>query len=143
MASWIVNNGTIEAVQTDPIEGDFCMQITVATPSANFWDNNVQHKGHAFQSGKKYTLSAFLKCDQGTRQINFKPELDADPYTGFGEQSFTMTNEWAEYSITTPVFTQNVSPACITFHVGYAAGVMWMDCVRFYEGDYLAPDLGQ
>ena len=140
---WIVNNGTIEAVQTDPIEGDFCMQITVATPSANFWDNNVQHKGHAFQSGKKYTLSAFLKCDQGTRQINFKPELDADPYTGFGEQSFTMTNEWAEYSITTPVFTQNVSPACITFHVGYAAGVMWMDCVRFYEGDYLAPDLGQ
>ena len=45
-----------------------------------------------------------------------------------------MTDEWAEYSITTPVFTENVSPACITFHIGYTAGTFWMDCIRFYQG---------
>ncbi len=141
VAPWAINTGTIEAVQTDPIEGQFCMQVTVAAAGANFWDVHIKHAGHTFQQGKKYTLSAFLKCDQGTRQINFKPELDADPWTGYGEQILTMTDEWAEYSITTPVFTQDVAPGSITFHVGFAAGVLWMDCVRFYEGDYVAPEL--
>ncbi|MEN6578539.1 MAG: carbohydrate binding domain-containing protein [Phycisphaerales bacterium] len=139
---WTIYGGTLEAVQADTVEGDFCMQVTVPTASANFWDSGVKCTGLTFQNNRKYTLSAFCRCDQGTRQINFKPELDADPWTGYGATVFTMTGEWAEYSITTPVFTADVSPGCITFHVGFAAGVMWMDCIRFYEGDYVAPDLG-
>ena len=33
----------------------------------------------------------------------------------------------------------DVDPAAITFHIGYAAAEFWMDCIRFYEGDYVAP----
>ena len=55
----------------------------------------------------------------------------------------TPTTDGSAIRITTPVFTADVSPGCITFHVGFAAGVMWMDCIRFYEGDYVSPDLGQ
>ncbi|MBP7050143.1 MAG: carbohydrate binding domain-containing protein [Phycisphaerae bacterium] len=138
---WIAYGATITAVQTDPAEGSYCMEVTVPSKPANFWESGLKHTPHVFEAGKKYTVSAFCKCDQGTRQINFKPEQDGGSYTGYGEHTFTMTTEWAEYTTTTPEMTSTVTPVSITFHVGYAVGTFWMDCVRFYEGDYVAPEL--
>jgi len=130
------------AVPEDPIEGNFCLHVVVAAAGANWWDLGLDQSGHVFEKGKKYTLSAFLKCKEGTLDINFKPELGQDPWTGYGEEIITMTDEWAEYSITTPVFSEDVSPATITFHIGFAAAEFWIDGVRFYEGDYAPPFLG-
>jgi len=129
------------AIKEDPIEGQYCLHIVVTEPGENFWDIGLNQAGQIFENGKKYTLSAFLKCKEGTLDINFKPELVGDPWTGYGEQSFTMTEEWTEFSTTTPVFTEDISPAEIVFHIGYAAGEIWMDSIRFYEGDYVPPDL--
>jgi hypothetical protein len=126
------------AVPEGPIEGAFCLHVTVPTAGANFWDVGLQHGGHTFQAGKKYTLSAFCKCKQGTLQINFKPELAQDPWTAYGEQVITMTDQWKEYSVTTPVFATDTTPGNITFHIGFAAAEFWIDGVRFYEGDYVA-----
>jgi len=131
------------AVAEDPIEGNYCLHLMVPSAGANFWDAGLQHRGHnIFEQGKKYTLSAFCKCNAGELNINFKPEHDGDPWVGYGEQSFTMTEEWQEFSTTIPVLTEEVSPASITFHIQYATGDFWMDAVRFYEGDYVEPDLG-
>ncbi len=127
------------AVPEDPIEGRYSLHIEVAEAGVNFWSSGLQHDGHVFEEGKKYTLSAFLKSKEGTLDINFKPELGQDPWPGYGSQSFTMTEEWAEYSTTTPVFTEDVSPATITFHIAYAPGDFWVDGVRWYEGDYVPP----
>ena len=127
------------AVPEGPIEGRYCLHIEVAEAGVNFWDSGLQHSGHVFEEGKKYTLSAFLKCNEGTLDINFKPELGEDPWDGYGAQSFTMTEEWTEFSITTPVFTEDVSPGTITFHIGYTPGDFWVDGVRWYEGDYVPP----
>ena len=44
-----------------------------------------------------------------------------------------MTTEWAEYSVNTGVLENNVDPASITFHIGYAPGEFWIDNVRFTE----------
>jgi hypothetical protein len=130
----------IDAVVPEaPIEGNSCLHVVVSAAGANFWDMGLQHTGHVFEAGKKYTLSAFLKSKSGPLEINFKPELAADPYTGYGSQAFTITEEWAEYNVTTPVMTEDVSPAGVTFHIGYATGDFWIDGVRFYEGDYVAP----
>ncbi len=137
----VFGNATMKVVQTGPVEGSYCAEVTVPSKPANFWDCGIKNTGHTLQAGKTYTLSAFCKCDQGTRQINFKPEQDGGSYTGYGEHTFTMTTEWAEYTTTTPEMTSTVTPVSITFHVGYAAGTFWMDCVRFYEGEYVAPDL--
>ncbi|MFQ6034677.1 MAG: carbohydrate binding domain-containing protein [Sedimentisphaerales bacterium] len=131
------------AVPEAPIEGSSCLHVTVNTPGANFWDSGLNQGGLVFEAGKKYTLSAWLKSKQGTMDINFKPELQQAPWTGYGEQVITMTEEWAEYSITTPVFTTDVSPGSITFHIGFAAGEFWIDGVRFYEGDYVPPGFGK
>jgi hypothetical protein len=129
------------AVPEDPIEGDYCLHVVVPNPGVNFYDFGLKHAGHTFEAGKKYTLSAFVKVKEGTLQINFKPELDGDPWTGYGEQVFTMTDEWAEYYVTTPVFTADVSPADIMFHIGFDAGDFWVDGVRWYEGDYVPSPL--
>ena len=125
------------AVPEDPIEGDFSLHIVVPAAGANSWDVGLQHRGHVFEAVKKYTLSAFLKCNEGTLQVTLNAELGQDPWTKYGVQTITMTEEWAEYSVTTPVFTEDVSPANITFHIAYAPGDFWVDGVRFYEGDYV------
>jgi hypothetical protein len=127
------------AVPEPPVEGKYCLHVTVPAAGANFWDVGVKYPGLVFEQGKKYTLSVFLKCKSGTLQANLKPELDGDPYTGYGEQQVTMTDTWAEYSLTTPVFTTTVTPAALTFHVAYTAGEFWVDGVRWYEGDYVPP----
>ena len=124
---------TTEVVQDDPVEGAYCLHVTVSEAGVNFWDSGLQHTGHVFEAGKNYTLSAYLKCSQGTLDINFKPELGQDPWTGYGSQAFTMTEEWAEYSVTTGVFDADVSPATITFHIGYAAADFYVDDVKFVE----------
>ena len=139
VTSEVVDQLVGATVREDPIEGDYCLHLEVPGPGANFWDAGLQHGGHVFEQGKKYTLSAYCKCDAGTLQINFKPELGQDPWTGYGAQPFTMTEEWEEYSTTTPVFTADVSPGTITFHIQYDAGDFWVDGVRWYEGDYVAP----
>jgi len=140
MAPWSTyGNVTAEVVSAGAIEGDSCLHLTVHSAGANFWDAGLQHTGHVFEAGKQYTLSAFLRCSAGTLDINFKPELAADPWTGYGDQIFTMTDEWTEFSVTTPVLSATVSPAAITFHIAFAAADFWIDNVRFYEGQYVAP----
>jgi hypothetical protein len=136
MAPWSTyGDATAEVVTDDPAEGSSCLHVTVNSAGANFWDAGLQHTGHVFEAGKSYTLSAYLKCSSGTLDINFKPELAADPWTGYGSQIFTMTEEWQEFSVSTGVLTEDVDPASITFHIAFEAADFWIDGVRFYEGD--------
>jgi PA14 domain/Carbohydrate binding domain len=132
------SGATATVVTDDPVEGNYCLHVVVPAAGTNFWDVGISQPGYVFQAGKKYTLSAWLKAAAGTTmQINFKPEHSADPWEGYGEQVITMTDQWVEYSVTTPVFTTDVSPANATFHVAFAAGEFWMDGVRLYEGDFV------
>jgi hypothetical protein len=126
-------------VPEDPVEGDYCLHIVVPEGGTDFWDVGLGHSLGTFEAGKKYTLSAFFKCKSGTLQVNIKPELGEDPYTGYGDRAVTITDEWVEYSVTTPVFSANVDPAQFTYHIAYTAGDFWVDGVRFYEGDYVEP----
>jgi hypothetical protein len=133
--NWSVyGDATMEVVQGDAAEGTFYLHLT--TPQgANFWDAGLQHPGHVFEAGKSYTLAAFLRSPDGL-DINFKPELGADPWTGYGSQAFIMTDSWQEYHVETGVIPANVDPATITFHIAYNVGTFDIDGVRFYEGSY-------
>jgi hypothetical protein len=121
------------AVPEAPIEGSYCLHITTNSAGANNWDYGLNQGGHVFEAGKQYVVSAFLKCKEGTLDIRIKPERAASPWEGYGDQVFTMTDTWAEYHVTTPVFTENVDPASITFHTAFAPGEFWVDDVKWYE----------
>ena len=123
---------TAEVVADGPVEGDACLHVVVPVAGANFWDVGLSQPGFVYEAGKAYTLSAWFKCSTGTLDVNFKPELAADPWSGYGDQVFTITDEWAEYSVTTPVFAEDTSPGSITFHVGFATAEFWVDDVKFY-----------
>ena len=124
-------------VPEDPIEGNFCLHVVVPTVGYYSWDVGLRHMGHVFEAGKKYTLSAFLKCKEGTLQVTLNTELEVDPWTKYGISTQTMTEEWQEYYVTTPVLTSDVYPGAISFHTAFAPGDFWIDGVRFYEGDYV------
>jgi len=128
------------AIPEDPIEGGSCLHVVVPTVSTNYRDRSLQHEGHLFEKGKKYTLSAFLKCKQGVLPMSVSLELGQSPWTEYGAQVIAITDEWVEYSITTPVLAEDVSPGQITFYIGYMPGEFWIDGVRFYEGVYVRPD---
>jgi regulation of enolase protein 1 (concanavalin A-like superfamily) len=124
-------------VPEGPIEGTYCLNVKVSGASTNFWDCAFNIAPPTFAKGRKYTMSAFFKVKSGTGKINMKPEHSADPWEGYGEQQVTITDTWAEYYVTTPVFTSDVSPTSLTFHVGFQAQEFWVDNVKFYEGDYV------
>jgi len=128
------------AVPEDPIEGDFCLHLVVPTPpGVAYWECCLQNGGHVFEKGKKYTHSAFFKCKKGRMQIGFELQIGQDPWTVYSEQVFTITDEWAEYSLTSPVFIEDVSPGNVLFRLAFEVGDFWVDGVRFYEGDYVPP----
>jgi len=128
------------AVPEDPIEGDFCLHLVVPTPpGVAQWECCLQHGRHVFEEGKKYTHSVFFKCKKGRMQLGFELQIGQDPWTVYSEQVFTITDEWAEYSLTSPVFTEDVSPGNVLFRLAFEVGDFWVDGVRFYEGDYVPP----
>ncbi len=129
------------AVDEDPVEGSRSLRIDVPAAGANFWDAGLVQE-YPFTKGVVYTLSAFLKTQEGEMQINFKPEQGCCGFLGFGEQQFTFGEEWTEFSVTTPPMAEAVPEGQTVFHVAYVPGVFWMDGVRFYEGPYVPPDFG-
>ncbi len=148
MAPWVTYGGvTTEVVDElvdasvpeEPIEGNYAIHLVVEAAGANSWNIGLQNQNYVFEKGKHYTLSTWMKSKSGELQVRLKPELQVDPWTAYGELEVTITEEWAEYSTTTPVFTEDVSPSSITYHIGFAAGDFWMDGVRWYEGDYVEP----
>jgi len=126
------------AVAEGPIEGKYCLNVKVSAASTNFWDCAFNQVAPTYGKGKKYTLSAFFKVKSGTGKINMKPEHGAANWEGYGEQQVTITDTWTEYHVTTPVFAADVSPASLTFHIGFQGQEFWVDNVKFYEGDYVA-----
>ncbi len=149
LSPWNVNTGGVATatvvrdcvdatVPEGPIEGSYCLYVKLSGPSSpNWWNAAFDLAGPTFEKGKKYTLSLWVKSKSGKATINFKPEHGADPWTGYGETQITANEKWAEYHVTTPVFADNVTPASLTFHIGFAAQEFWVDDCKFYEGDYV------
>jgi hypothetical protein len=118
---------TLEVVSGDAIEGDYCLKVTVPEATANAWDAGFKQPGHVFEAGKLYTLSAWMKSLSGPLDVNMKLERDGGDYFGYEEMK-TITEEWAQYSITPPfAFTETLDPAAATFHIGFAVGEFLMD----------------
>ncbi len=148
LAPWVqYGSMTTEVVQTldgaavpeEPIEGKSCLHIVVTAKGGNYWDSWIKQPGLVFENSARYTFAAYFKAKSGTVQVNFKPEVDGNPYTGYGSQAFTMTDQWQEFHVTTPFLTERVTPADVCFHVAYDVGDFWVDGVRFYLGEYVEP----
>jgi hypothetical protein len=125
------------AAVAEPVaKGTSCLFVDVPSKAPNFWEAGLQPKPIVFEAGKKYTFSVWLKAKTADVQINIKPELATSPWTAYGEKMVTVTTQWQEFSVTTPVFATTINPPGLTLHVGNATGGFWVDGARLYEGDY-------
>jgi len=131
--SEVVTDCVGAAVPEGPIEGKYCLHVVVPAAGANFWDIGMTDGTFTFKAGKKYKFSAWVKTKSGTLQFNMKPEHGAANWEGYGESQQTATDKWQEFSVTTPVFTADVTPASPTFHLGFATADFWMDGIKLQE----------
>jgi hypothetical protein len=90
-------------------------------------------------ANKLYSLSVWFKSKSGPLDIKMVMQRDGAPYDGYS-QTVTITDEWTEYTITSDVISETISPAVVVFQIGYAAGEFLVDGIRFYEGDYVPAD---
>ncbi|OHB82414.1 MAG: hypothetical protein A2Z38_01155 [Planctomycetes bacterium RBG_19FT_COMBO_48_8] len=139
ITSEVVTECVDAAVPEDPIEGDYCLHLVVPAAGAGPHESGMSDGSYIFEQGKKYTFCCFIKCKSGTLDFRMKPEHCVAPWEAYGDQVFTATEEWQEFYVTTPVFTEDVTPASPSFHLAFAAGDFWMDGIRLYEGDYVEP----
>ena len=82
-----------------------------------------------FQKGKKYTLSVWLKSKSGTatgqhQAGTWSRSVGRDTV----KQQVTMTDTWAEYSVTTRVFAADVTPASLTLPHWFCQGGILDGC---------------
>lgn len=130
---------TLSIDNTEVHGGDNALFVDVNSVPANPWDSGIKYtQDVAFTQGTEYTWALFMK-GEAPRVVNMKPELDADPFTGYGETAQNITTDWEEYHVTfTP--DANVAPASLTLHTGASDIGFWVDDVRFYEGPFTPGD---
>ncbi|MBM3213788.1 hypothetical protein FJZ36_02585 [Candidatus Poribacteria bacterium] len=152
----LAKNGDFEAGNTDPFvtygdaqlkldttqkhTGKASAMVTVAKKGANFWDSGFQYNpGIEFKANTQYTFAAWVKSE-GPKNINFKPELSADPWTAYGEKMMATTTTWKEYYVEFKPAAL-VKPASLTLHIAENDLDFWIDDVRWFEGTYVPMDL--
>ena len=153
----LLSNGDFEADTTDPwgVYGDATLtldtvdkhggsasaKVEVNSVGANFWDAGLQYNVDvSFSGGTLYTWAAFVKSD-GTKEINWKPELAEDPWTALAEEMQASTADWAEYYVEfTP--DADVGNGSLTLHIQLDDQDFWIDDARWYEGAYVPGDTG-
>ena len=125
------------AIPEGPIEGNYCLHVTVGENYVDFWEAGLTlWGGNVFESGKQYTFSFWAKSKEGERDINLKPEQNGT-WTAYGEKRITIDEEWAEYYTTSAVMTADVPNMQISVHVGFGPGEFWLDAARLYVGEYV------
>jgi hypothetical protein len=134
-APWSVyGSATITLDTKTPFDGKGCGFVQVNAAGANFWDSGLQYAGVEFKANTQYTFAAFVKAE-GAKDINFKPELAQDPWTGFGEQMKNIGTDWKEYYVEFQPAAV-VTPASLTLHIAADDKDFWIDSARWYEGKY-------
>jgi len=141
-APWQLENGTpaYEIVEGEAADGVKALKVTVAAPGGQEYQPALAHVGLTFEEGKYYTFSVFLKGSSDGMKVFLKPQDRGGSWTGYGAEYKTITTEWTEYSVTTPVFgTIQPYDHDVSIWLGIQAGDVYIDHARWYEGDYVAP----
>jgi len=125
----------------DVFQGQSCALIeidNVAKTSA--WHLALYQEGHQLEEGITYTLCFWGKAD-GLRPVALYVEQAADPWDEYGRVSIEVGEEWQEFSTT---FTAAVAgPVWPRIALGESDRDIWIDNVRFYEGEYVEDNLEQ
>ncbi|MCD6599563.1 MAG: carbohydrate binding domain-containing protein [Dehalococcoidia bacterium] len=127
-------------VDEDPIEGDLCLLVGVEDGASSAGDVQFMTANHpaVYEKGEIYTLSAFIKSDDS---VQFHLLISGGSEDGFQpsfrSETFTATDTWEEYHLTTDPMPIRPQATRAKFFVGYGSGEFWIDDIKVYQGEYV------
>ena len=127
-------------IPEDPIEGRLCLRVEVEKGASSAGDVQFMTANHppVYKKGEIYTLSAFIKSDDNMRfhlLISGGSEDGFQP--SFRSETFTTTDVWQEYYLTTAPMPQQPQATRAKLFVGYGPGEFWVDDIKIYTGEYV------
>jgi hypothetical protein len=127
-------------IPEDPIEGELCLLVEVEKGASSAGAVQFMTANHpsVYEKDEVYTLSAFIKSDDSMRfhlLISGGSEDGFQP--SFRSETFTTTDMWKEYHLTTAPMPERPQATRAKFFVGYAPGEFWIDDIKVYKGEYV------
>ena len=125
---------TMKEEKKDSIKGSSCVYIKIDNVAGTAaWHLALYQDGHQMEKDKNYTLSFWARAEE-FRPVIVYVEQAADPWDEYGRKQVEVNEEWKEYWTT---FTSIVSsPIWLRIGLGTSGVSIWVDNVRFYEGQY-------
>jgi len=78
--------------------------------------------------------------EEGERPAKMWAGMEVDPWAGLGgEKLIFMSDEWTEYQLTFTA-TEDFNNTRLALQLGESETNLWVDHVKFYEGDYVPDD---
>ena len=95
----------------------------------------------AVENGRDYTYSAWIKAEEERTLFMILIRSGGGAVVTPNNQEITVGPEWGEYWFTvTATASEQIR---VEFEIGLSDVDIWIDHVRFYEGDYVEEALGQ
>jgi len=144
MTHWTVNgDAAIEMDKKEAAVGDASLffEINGIDPNKG-WQPQFRQLpwaiAMAVEKGKTYTLSVFLKAESN-REIQIIVFYDPGDVRVISENVLVGT-EWEEYSFTSE-WPETTLVGIRFLNAGAGKISYWVDCVRFYEGEYVPTEI--
>ncbi|HID08581.1 MAG TPA: hypothetical protein EYP10_15710, partial [Armatimonadetes bacterium] len=111
-------------------DGKRCAKVTVATVTDTRWHIMLTQSNLKLRKGIPYRVAFYAKASS-PRLLSVEVCHDGK-WRGYGSGRFNLTAEWQQYEFT---FTPHVDDDSVrlSFHLGEAVGVLWIDDVILHE----------
>lgn len=122
---------------------DFCLKVEIRS------GGNDERAVHIIQQpiltpikkDEKYTYCAWMKAEEPRPAVLNTMKSGGGNVSSPNRGDFTLTEEWAEYWFTLTATAD--ADFRLEFVLGLSDATVWVDHVRFYEGEYVDEGLGQ
>ena len=121
----------------DVTAGSGEINFTITNPGANSWDVQMGQSGLTLRSGYKYTLSWRAKRESGA--LDFRVQLDHDPYTYIFGESTNQDGSWKEETVVYENTGADVSGAGVVVQLGGSTAKATFDYISLKEELINAP----
>jgi len=131
----------MEEDKGEAIKGRSSVFIEIDNAVGTYWHLSLYQEGHLLEKGQTYTFSFWAKAED-FRPVAYYLEQAVDPWDEYGRKEAEVNEEWQEYWTT---FNVSLSEAAWPrIALGQSDVNIWVDNVRFYEGEYVEEeDLGR
>ena len=140
-----VHGDFVEAImledRNDGIGDNRCARIDISNieAGAEVWRLQFKQVNHRIEAGETYTWSFWARAEDW-RQADVWVGMEVDPWSTLGpSETIELESEWQEYHFTFDA-QESFDNTRLAIQLASSPETVWVDHVRFYEGDYEEED---